>query len=127
MGVKSTALMFGDNSKYWLSGFAASMVTGLAVTGHMCDQTWPFFAGVGIVAGHLAHQVSGHWSAGNVVVDVLLLAALSSGVRFAMVTVICFFVFSLLTFLSLRSLSPVSNSYLLPLFSILLPLFPDLS
>ena len=39
-----------------------------------------------------------------------------------------FFVFRLLTFLSLRSLSPLTNSfYLLLLFSILLPLFTDIS
>ena len=55
---------------------------------------------------------------------VLFLLSLSSGVRFAMVTVIFSF---LLTFLSLRSLSTISKSYLLLLFSILLPLFPGLS
>ena len=103
MGVKSTALMFGDNSKYWLSGFAATMVTGLAVTGHLADQTWPYFAGVGIVAGHLAHQVSGHWSAGSVVV--LLLVFLSTRVRFAMVTVVFFFIFSFLTSLTTFSIN----------------------
>ena len=43
-----------------------------------------------------------------------------------MVTIIFFFLFSFLTFVSLCSLSPVSNFfYLLLLFSILLPLFPD--
>ena len=57
VGVKSTALKFGDDSKYWLSGFATVMVTGLAATGHLCDQTWPYFAGVGFVAAHLSHQV----------------------------------------------------------------------
>ena len=57
VGVKSTALKFGDDSKYWLSGFATVMVTGLAATGHLCDQTWPYFAGVAFVAAHLSHQV----------------------------------------------------------------------
>ena len=58
---------------------------------------------------------------------VLLLASLSSGVKLAMVTIICFFVISFLTFLSLRPASTVSISYLLLLFSILLTLFPVFS
>ena len=58
---------------------------------------------------------------------VLLLASLSSRVRLDMVTIICFFVISFLTFLSLRSPSTVSISYLLLLFSILLTLFPVFS
>ena len=58
---------------------------------------------------------------------VLFLPSLSSGMRLAMVTIVFFVVFSVLTCFSLHSLSTVSNSfYLLLLFSILLPLFPDL-
>ena len=57
--------------------------------------------------------------------NIILLLSLSLDVKLAMVTVIFSF---LLTFLSLCSLSPVSDSfYLFLLFSILLPLFPDLS
>ena len=56
---------------------------------------------------------------------VLLLLYLSSGVMLAVAYLpFLHLFFPLLTFLSLRPLSPVSNSfYLLPLFSILLPLF----
>ena len=43
------------------------------------------------------------------------------------VTDVLFFVFSFFTFLSLCSLSTVTNSYPLLLFSVLLLLFPDLS
>ncbi|KAG2605759.1 hypothetical protein PVAP13_4NG219900 [Panicum virgatum] len=33
-GVKSTAITFGDNTKYWLSGFGAACITSLALTGY---------------------------------------------------------------------------------------------
>ena len=58
---------------------------------------------------------------------ILLLLYLSSGVRLAMAYLpFLHLFFPLLTFLSLRSLSPVSTSFiLLLLFSILLPLFSD--
>lgn len=58
VGVKSTALRFGENSKLWLSGFTIAMVPGLLMTGVVCDQTWPYYAGVAAVIGHLSHQVS---------------------------------------------------------------------
>jgi len=32
-GVKSTALLFGDNTKPWLSAFAAGQIALLALTG----------------------------------------------------------------------------------------------
>ncbi|MCP9259189.1 4-hydroxybenzoate polyprenyltransferase, mitochondrial [Dirofilaria immitis] len=41
-GIKSTALLFGDKTKYWLSGFAAFTLLGLGTTGIMTQQTWPF-------------------------------------------------------------------------------------
>ncbi|KAK3103236.1 hypothetical protein FSP39_017732 [Pinctada imbricata] len=57
IGVKSTALKFGDDTKKWLSGFGIVMVSGLVSTGVMCDQTWPYYLGVTITASHLAHQI----------------------------------------------------------------------
>jgi len=57
IGVKSTALKFGDNTKQWLMGFASGVSGGLAVAGAMCHQPWLYFAGVGIVSAHLVHQV----------------------------------------------------------------------
>ena len=60
IGVKSTALRFGDNTKYWLSGFGTAMIGGLGVTGFMCDQTWPFYVGLGLTATHVFHQVTGN-------------------------------------------------------------------
>ncbi|XP_052780276.1 4-hydroxybenzoate polyprenyltransferase, mitochondrial-like isoform X1 [Mya arenaria] len=57
IGVKSTALKFGDNTKPWLAGFGSGMISLLALTGHLCDQTWPYYTGVAITAAHLAHQL----------------------------------------------------------------------
>ena len=33
-GVKSTAVTFGDNTKYWLSGFGAACINCLALAGY---------------------------------------------------------------------------------------------
>ena len=60
IGVKSTALKFGDQTKYWLTGFSSCMVTGLAAVGLLSAQTWPYYIGLGFVAGHLTRQVSKH-------------------------------------------------------------------
>ena len=57
IGVKSTALKFGDKTKHWLSGFGTIMIGGLTYTGIACGQTWPYFTGVAITAAHIAHQV----------------------------------------------------------------------
>ncbi|XP_022224884.2 4-hydroxybenzoate polyprenyltransferase, mitochondrial [Drosophila obscura] len=57
IGVKSTALRFGDNTKVWLSGFTAAMLTGLSAAGWSCDQTLPYYAAVGVVGAHLVQQI----------------------------------------------------------------------
>lgn len=57
IGIKSTALRFGDDTKIWLSGFSTAMITALTVSGLVCDQTWPYYTTVGLVAAHLAQQI----------------------------------------------------------------------
>jgi 4-hydroxybenzoate polyprenyltransferase len=57
IGVKSTALKFGDQTKVWLTGFGTAMVSLLVLTGKMCDQTWPYYSAVSLTAAHIAHQV----------------------------------------------------------------------
>ncbi|CAG2254678.1 COQ2 [Mytilus edulis] len=57
IGVKSTALKFGDKTKHWLTGFGTIMIGGLTLTGVALDQTWPYYAGVSITAAHLAYQL----------------------------------------------------------------------
>lgn len=59
IGVKSTAIKFGENTKYWLAGFGACTTGGLLATGFLCDQTLLYFGGVTAFAAHLAHQI---WS-----------------------------------------------------------------
>ena len=57
VGVKSTALLFGDQTKPWLTGFSALMLSNLAVVGINSGQTWPYYVGLGCVAAHLSWQV----------------------------------------------------------------------
>jgi len=58
IGIKSTALRFGENTKLWLSGFAAAMLTGLTTAGMVCNQTIPYYVSVGIVGAHILQQVN---------------------------------------------------------------------
>lgn len=58
VGVKSTALKFGESTPYWLTGFSAAMITGLTVAGTCAHQSWPFYAAVGATATHLLYQIS---------------------------------------------------------------------
>lgn len=57
VGIKSTALKFEDETKVYLSGFSAAMITGLITAGVFAAQTWPYYAAVGLVGTHLANQV----------------------------------------------------------------------
>lgn len=56
-GVKSTALLFGDATKYWLTGFVAVMISGLTVTGAVIGQTWPYYCMLGATAAQLSWQI----------------------------------------------------------------------
>ena len=57
VGVKSTALLFGDNAKQYLTGFAAIMVASLVVVGINTSQSWPYYLGLTAVASHLVWQI----------------------------------------------------------------------
>lgn len=57
IGVKSTALLFGDQTKFWLAGFSAVMLSSLVLVGINSAQTWPYYVGLGGVASHLAWQI----------------------------------------------------------------------
>ncbi|VDN06312.1 unnamed protein product [Thelazia callipaeda] len=56
-GVKSTALLFGDKTKKWLTGFAVATVLGFGTTGAMLHQTWPFYTALSATAAHLSWQI----------------------------------------------------------------------
>lgn len=58
LGIKSTALKFGENTKPWLTCFATTMTSCLLTTGYLCDQTWPFYSSVTLVTLHLARQIA---------------------------------------------------------------------
>eukprot|EP00959_Pyramimonas_sp_CCMP1952_P100722 2107073-Pyramimonas_sp.AAC.2 len=56
VGIRSTALFFGDKTPLWLSGFAATSVGGLALAGHAAGLGWPYYAAVAAFGGHMAWQ-----------------------------------------------------------------------
>eukprot|EP00468_Gymnochlora_sp_CCMP2014_P001569 CAMPEP_0167743102 /NCGR_PEP_ID=MMETSP0110_2-20121227/1824_1 /TAXON_ID=629695 /ORGANISM="Gymnochlora sp., Strain CCMP2014" /LENGTH=182 /DNA_ID=CAMNT_0007627425 /DNA_START=528 /DNA_END=1076 /DNA_ORIENTATION=+ len=58
VGVGSSALLFGSNSSYILSGLALSMVTSLGITGYQADLAAPYYVvGVGGALAHLTWQL----------------------------------------------------------------------
>uniref|UniRef100_A0A914YUB7 4-hydroxybenzoate polyprenyltransferase, mitochondrial n=1 Tax=Panagrolaimus superbus TaxID=310955 RepID=A0A914YUB7_9BILA len=58
IGVKSTALRLGEQTKPWLTAFSAGMITNLAFAGIMTNQTWPFFFAIAATSCHLGWQIS---------------------------------------------------------------------
>lgn len=56
IGVKSTALKFGDRTPKILWEFSTAMVFGLGLSGYMAGLSWPFFLGLAGVGGHLTYQ-----------------------------------------------------------------------
>ncbi|KAK0063913.1 4-hydroxybenzoate polyprenyltransferase mitochondrial-like isoform X2 [Biomphalaria pfeifferi] len=57
IGVKSTAIRLGEQTKPWMVAFTTGMTAGLTATGFMCDMTWPYYTAVGITALRLAQQL----------------------------------------------------------------------
>ncbi|XP_018315287.1 4-hydroxybenzoate polyprenyltransferase, mitochondrial isoform X2 [Mycetomoellerius zeteki] len=57
LGVKSTAIKFGENTKFYLSGFGIVMITSLITSGVFTTQTWPYYTAVGLIAAHINNQI----------------------------------------------------------------------
>ncbi|XP_021811414.1 4-hydroxybenzoate geranyltransferase 2-like [Prunus avium] len=57
VGVKSTALRFGDSTKKWITGFGIICITSLALAGYNAEIGWAYYASVGVASGHLAWQI----------------------------------------------------------------------
>ncbi|CAO2639198.1 4-hydroxybenzoate polyprenyltransferase, mitochondrial [Lemmus lemmus] len=57
IGLKSTALLFRENTRKWLSGFGIAMLGALSLAGANSGQTLPYYAAVAAVGAHLAHQI----------------------------------------------------------------------
>ncbi|XP_074282161.1 4-hydroxybenzoate polyprenyltransferase, mitochondrial-like isoform X2 [Silene latifolia] len=57
VGVKSTALRFGESTKEWLSGFGVACSAGLALSGYNADLGWPYYICLTAASGQLAWQI----------------------------------------------------------------------
>jgi 4-hydroxybenzoate polyprenyltransferase len=57
LGLKSTALRFGPQTKPWLTLFFTLAVLLLALAGYGAGAGWPFFAGLALASLHLVWQV----------------------------------------------------------------------
>ncbi|KAH8507985.1 hypothetical protein H0E87_010223 [Populus deltoides] len=57
VGVKSTALRFGDSTKEWITGFGTACISSLALCGFNADIGWSFYAFLAAASGHLAWQI----------------------------------------------------------------------
>eukprot|EP00095_Tigriopus_kingsejongensis_P007364 maker-scaffold1571_size35388-snap-gene-0.5 protein:Tk07364 transcript:maker-scaffold1571_size35388-snap-gene-0.5-mRNA-1 annotation:"4-hydroxybenzoate mitochondrial" len=57
LGIKSTALKFGDHTKQWLTAFSTAMISSLVLSGTACDQTWPYYTAVAAISLHLTRQI----------------------------------------------------------------------
>ncbi|BFZ10595.1 hypothetical protein BsWGS_13634 [Bradybaena similaris] len=57
IGIKSTAILFGDNTKYWLSAFATAMAGGMAYTGYLCHMPWLYYLTIGVTATKIGQQL----------------------------------------------------------------------
>lgn len=58
IGVRSTALTFGKDTKKWLTAFSCVMTSCLTSTGLICDMTWPYYASLALITAHIGQQVS---------------------------------------------------------------------
>ncbi len=64
IGVKSTALKFGDDSCKWISGFYAGAAFMILMTGIILNASWPFFVGWAVACFHLITQLY-RWNIDN--------------------------------------------------------------
>ena len=58
IGVKSTALLFGAATKPWLVGFYSAAIFLIAASGWLAGVGFGFWAGLIVLAGHFAWQIS---------------------------------------------------------------------
>jgi len=58
VGVKSTAIKFGDQTDVCLYCFATTMLGCLGYCGWATGQTWPYYVSLVGVGAHLAHQIT---------------------------------------------------------------------
>jgi 4-hydroxybenzoate polyprenyltransferase len=56
IGVKSTALKFGDTTRTWLFGFYTGAIAMIAWAGYLTRLSMVFYAGIALCGVHLAWQ-----------------------------------------------------------------------
>lgn len=57
IGVKSTALLFGSATRWWLLFFFAGTLVLVALSGWSIGLAWPFYAVLAVTAAHFAWQM----------------------------------------------------------------------
>ncbi len=57
IGLKSTAVLFDDRPKRWLTGFGVSTSSFLLLAGLTSSIAWPYYLGLGVTSCHLGWQV----------------------------------------------------------------------
>lgn len=57
VGVKSTALRFGELTKEWLTGFGFACIGSLALSGYNAHLEWPSYACLAAASGQMAWQI----------------------------------------------------------------------
>jgi 4-hydroxybenzoate polyprenyltransferase len=57
VGIRSTALLFGEHTRSILSAFSASSIGCIALAGYLNAQGVPFFLGTGLAAAQLARVI----------------------------------------------------------------------
>ncbi|KAF6140727.1 hypothetical protein GIB67_035154 [Kingdonia uniflora] len=57
VGVKSTALRFGDSTKHWTTAFGFLCISSLALSGFNAEMGWPFYAFLMGASGQLSWQI----------------------------------------------------------------------
>ncbi|XP_026458993.1 4-hydroxybenzoate polyprenyltransferase, mitochondrial-like [Papaver somniferum] len=57
VGVKSTAILFGDQTKVWITGFGIASIITLWLSGYNASIGWPFYVSLIAASAQLAWQI----------------------------------------------------------------------
>ncbi|KAI3940178.1 hypothetical protein MKW92_019675 [Papaver armeniacum] len=57
VGVKSTAILFGDQTKIWIAGFGIASIITLSLSGYNASIGWPFYVSLIAASAQLAWQI----------------------------------------------------------------------
>ncbi|XP_068645653.1 4-hydroxybenzoate polyprenyltransferase, mitochondrial-like isoform X1 [Aristolochia californica] len=57
VGIKSTALRFGNHTKHWITGFGIGCISSLGLSGYNAELEWPYYVFLTAAATHLGWQI----------------------------------------------------------------------